>query len=95
MWPAIDRSLFPHAICSDIVFRPKYYRISTSNRQETDSTQQLHRVLSLIQTKEWPAHGSKVVEDSSPALTSSFDQVQLLKSKTCICFHLVQKNINT
>jgi hypothetical protein len=97
VWPAIDRSLFPHAICSDIIFSPKYYRISASGQQQsqTDSTQQLCRVLCSIQTKEWPAQESKVAEDSPPALTSSFDQVQFLKSKTCICFHVIQTKKNT
>lgn len=91
MWPAIERSLFPHAIYSDIIFHRKYYRISTSCQQQADSTQQLCIVLCSVQTKEWPAQGSKVVEGSSPVLASIFDQVHLLKSKTCICFHLIRK----
>lgn len=51
-----------------------------------------YAVLCSIQTKEWPAQGIEVVGDSSPALASIFDQVQLLKSKTCICFHIDQVN---
>lgn len=43
----------------------------------------------FILTKEWPAQGENVTGDddssaSAPVFTSIFDQVQLLKSKTCI-----------
>jgi len=62
--------------------------------KQIEHSSRLCRVLCSIQTKEWPAQGVKVIVDSTPALASIFDQVQLLKSKTCIFFHLVQSKQN-
>lgn len=48
-----------------------------------------NKKLSSLLTNEWPAHGAMFTGDGDsselvPTLASTFDQVQLLKSRTCI-----------
>ena len=57
---------------------------------------QMTKKLFSIRTNEWPAQGVTVTGDeksvdSASTLASIFDQVQLLKSKTCIGFHVIQE----